>query len=928
MSDRLERQHTLPFSAYAFSALVLISVFVPDNASGLRAQEKKEPAEKPLVFETDVLPILKARCLGCHSGKQPKAGLDLSRRTAIVKGGESGPAIRIAAAETSLLWEMISSGKMPLKGKPLSKKEKGVIREWINAGAKANSADAGSDSLHDNDEFTNEDRDHWSFKTPVRAPIPKVTRVDRVRNAIDAFVLKRLEAEVLTLSPETGRLVLLRRAYFGLIGLPPTPEEVDEFLSDGRPDAYERLIDRLLASPHYGERWGRHWLDVAGYADTAGVLGSEQPRVHIYRYRDYVVRALNNDKPYDRFLQEQIAGDELHDYWAEFETNDQLSDDVIEGLIATGFLRCAPDASRPDFNTIKNVEALYYYPTIDRTLQIVTSATLGITLQCAKCHSHKFDPIPQREYYRVQSILMTAYRPDNWVPFADRLLHESTKSQQAAAKKHNDQLDAESAALKKDFQNVTEKFADQLFVRRLSEIPADVRGLVDKAFKAKEENLSTEQKQLVKKFEKRLRPIGDEQTKALTETFEDYKKSKQKLDSEVRSRESRKRHFPSIFALYDLPGEAKSPLLIRGDALTPGPLVKPGVLTALQVEKPFAWRQRTPEEGRTSGRRLAFARWMTQPSHPLTPRVMVNRIWMHHFGKGLVMTPEDFGKAGSMPSHPKLLDWLAREFVESGWSIKHMHRLIMTSSTFRQSSRIGSGLHRDGDAPAEPKTPRAARREPRPPDDRSMRAVEVDPANRLLWRQRLQRLEAEPIRDSIMYVAGSLDDQMYGRPTSMARNNATGEVTTADGQNGRRRSIYLQVTRRNPLTMLELFDQPVMETNCTQRSRSTVSLQALAMMNNEFLINAAEACVEGVMAQSADDPIGRAVMLIFSRPVTEAERQQLAEFVEQQTVRYLATNEATESGSPVDMRNSNARRRAVADLCQMLLSANEFVYVD
>ena len=348
--------------------------------------------------------------------------------------------------------------------------------------------------------------------------------------------------------------------------------------------------------------------------------------------------------------------------------------------------------------------------------------------------------------------------------------------------------------------------------------------------------------------------------------------------------------------MYDLPGEAKTPLLIRGDALTPGPLVEPGVLSALKVDEPFTLKPSDPKQAPTSGRRLAFARWMTQPSDPLSSRVMVNRLWMHHFGEGLVSTPEDFGKIGAAPSHPELLDWLAREFVESGWSIKHLHRLIMTSTTYRQTSQI----------------------------DVQSKAAKVDPGNRLLWRQRLRRQEAEAIRDSILAVAGTLNVQMFGRAIPMAR-RPTGEVTTADGQDGTRRSIYLQVTRRNPLTILELFDQPVMETNCTRRINSTVSLQALALMNNDFLVEAASAFADRVRRESPEDPLGRAVELTFPRPLNEGEFKQLTNFLEAQTKRYQHVEE-NEPAKKTDTQT--LRHRALADLCQMLLCTSEFVYVD
>ena len=468
------------------------------------------PAVKPkLVFEDHVLPILKARCIKCHAGAEPSAGLKLTTRGDLLRGGSSGPAIRIAAAESSLIWEKLTSNEMPKGGPPLSAEDKGVIRAWINDGALSSVPDTGdSDPL--NETLDNGSHDHWSFRPPVRPAVP-INTVDAVEaNPIDAFIVQALQQKGLNLSPAASRAVLLRRASYDLIGLPPTPDEVRDFVSDPDEFAYERLIDRLLASPHYGERWGRHWLDLAGYADSAGILSEDRPLPTAFRYRDYVIRALNADKPYNQFLQEQIAGDELADYWSAYEKYEVLPEDVVEAITATGFLRCAADSSRPDFNTIKNADAQYYYPTINDTLQIVSSSTMGLTVQCARCHSHKFDPIPQSEYYQLQAIFMGALRPREWIPQMDRRLLIASAAQKRTADDHNGKLDAEIARLKKELTDLRAEFKQKLFDKRLGELPESLRADVKTAFGKPADQRTEVDKYFVEKLQPTLQP--DEKT--------------------------------------------------------------------------------------------------------------------------------------------------------------------------------------------------------------------------------------------------------------------------------------------------------------------------------------------------------------------------------------------------------------------------------
>ncbi|MBC8289983.1 MAG: DUF1553 domain-containing protein [Planctomycetes bacterium] len=852
-----------------------------------------EDPKTALTFEKDILPIVKAKCIRCHAGVEPKAGLNLTSPSSLLTGGKSGAALRIRAAEFSLLYEMVSSGKMPPVGQKLTAAEKGIIRKWINEGANGVS---NAQTVDRSEDLT--DTDLWSFQPAVRPTVPLVQNTDRVRTPIDSFVMKRLEENGLTLAADARRLTLLRRVYFDLIGLPPTPEEIQRFLADTRPGAYERLVDRLLADPRYGERWARHWLDVAGFAESAGILNEDRALPLAWRYRDYVIDAFNKDKPYDRFLQEQIAGDELIDYWAAFETQDRLPDNVVEGIIATGFLRTAADPSRPDFKTIKNAAAQYFYPTLFDTLQIVCSSTMGLTVQCARCHSHKFDPIPQVDYYRMQAVFTTAYRPDKWIPQMNRRLHIASRKEKESAAKHNAEVDANIKNLNAEQAALKLSFVNRIFEERLKAISEEIRADVQAALKTKPDARNEIQKYLAAKFEKKLKPQGKELDAALA-SYEEFKKQSASLTAKIAAEGRRKRVFDEVRALYDQPGEAVTPVLLRGDPLTPGPPVQPGVLSTLTTAKPFEWTAAVAD-AKTSGRRLAFARWLTQPDHPLTARVMVNRIWMHRFGTGIVATPDDFGVSGASPTHPQLLDWLAKEFVSSGWSVKHIHRLILTSSVWRQQSRISAGQR--------------------------VAAEKTDPDNELLWRQTMRRLEAEPLRDTVLSVAGTLSDSMHGSGQAVARQKDGEVIAMPDSQGPNRRSIYVKIRRLNPETMLEVFDQPTIAVNCTKRSTSTVSTQALTLLNSDAMTKAASAFADRVLADQPDDPVGQAVLIAFTRPTSADEQTLLAEFVTGQTDRYLADQTETERKKP--QIKADCHRRAVADLCHMLMSANEFVYVD
>lgn len=877
----------MSFNSFLTWLLLVLTCLTHLPSSTAADAPKTDP--KKVQFEDDVLPILKAKCVRCHAGAEPEQGLRLTTAREILKGGKSGPAIRIAAAESSLLWEKIASNEMPKGGPALSAMEKGAIRSWINEGASTAEGTI-ADTTDSNAETEDRPSEHWSFRPPVRYSIPAVNDLMRVRNPVDSFIVASLESKGLRLSAEASREVLLRRASFDLIGLPPTPQELREFIEDADEMAYERLIDRLLDSPHYGERWGRHWLDLAGYADSAGVLSEDRPLPTAYRYRDYVIRAFNSDKPYDRFLQEQIAGDELTDYWSAYENLDRLPDDIVEAITATGYLRCAPDSSRPDFSTIKNADAQYFYPTINDTLQIVSSSTMALTLQCARCHSHKFDPIPQTEYYRLQAVFMSAFRPRQWIPQMERRLFVATASQKKSADEQNGKLASEIETHRKQLSDLRAQYKQTLFDERLAALPEPIRADVKQAIAKAADQRNEVDKYLAEKFMAHLQPDDKSLEKLLPETYPLYREAVNERNSAIAALERRKIHFEEIRALYDQPGPVTTPLLRRGDALTPGPPVEPGVVSSLAAPVSYQWSP-PAADAKTSGRRLAFARWLTQRDHPLTARVLVNRVWLQHFGEGIVSTPEDFGTLGSAPSHPQLLDWLARDFVDQGWSIKRLHRLMMTSSVYRQRSTFDDVQHAN--------------------------AKQTDPDNRLLWRQRIRRVDAEPLRDAMLSVAGQLDQRLYGVPVSVAR-KADGEVTVAGGHNDRRRSVYIQILRGNPLTILQSYDQPVMETNCTRRSRSTVSTQALTLLNSDAIVTYAKSFADRAQFESPETPVDFAVLTALSHQTVGDELKLLNDFVAEQQSRYASNGDSPDQ----------SRRNALTDLCHMLLASNEFVYID
>jgi len=860
---------------------------------------------KATLTQEDVLPILFTRCVVCHGGRQQKGGLDLRTRKSMLKGGKTGPAIVPGKPDESLLVKKIHDRDMPPPRllvdfgiRPVEAGEFEVIRGWIAAGAPQIDVIPDVATSQGDPLVSNKDRDFWSFRKPLKPAVPRLDDkilAARVANPIDAFLLSALAAKSLEYSPPADRLTLVRRVAFDLTGLPPTWKQVETYLGDKQPGAYSRMVDRYLASSHYGERWGRYWLDLAGYADSEGKRSADPIRPHSWRYRDYVIRAFNADKPYDRFLLEQIAGDELADYASAKTITVQLRDN----LVATGFLRQAPDGTGSD---IVNTVVERFEVVIDE-IDVLGSAVLGLTLKCAQCHSHKYDPIPQRDYYRMVAVFGGAYDVYDWlkpsfVPgqtkskAVGRVLPYLTSAEQQQHKAARAAVEKQIAAVKTalvDRQAVLQK---QHAEKRLAGLPEAIRGDLRKMLATPKGKRDTVQKYLAGKFEKRLTITRA----ALKKQNADFKKLATTTNDRVKSLQAELPAEPRIRALWDRGEPSPTWLFRRGQYNKPGHRIGPGVPSVLTDGKtPFAAKPPWPG-ARSTGRRLALARWLVDPDHPLTARVMVNRIWFHHFGRGLVETLSNFGKAGTRPSHPLLLDWLARTLIEEKWSIKQMHRVMMNSNAYRQLSAI---------RPA---------------------AEEVDPENRLLWRMPLKRMEAEVIRDSILAVAGRLHNSPFGPPDPVDV-RPDGLVTSRESSDGWRRSIYIRHRRKHLPTILETFDMPQMIPNCVERPDSTVASQALHLFNDAMIRSLADSFAERVAREAGKQPykqIERSYQLALGRMPSDAEREIGLAALEELTRLWRekpgTTDETNKKISP--------SQRALSTYCHTLLNSAGYLFID
>ncbi len=783
------------------------------------------------LFDGRVRPVLAQNCLSCHN-TAPQADLLLDTREHLLKGGHSGPAIVPGDPDNSLLIQAVLQKHERLKmppGKKLSDEELADLVAWVRDGAVW--AGGALTTANDDYQITPDQKAFWSFLPLKKTAVPKIKNPARVRTPVDNFILAKLEARGLKPAPAASKRALIRRATYDLTGLPPTPEEVDAFLADRSPQAFAKVVDRLLASPHYGERWGRHWLDVVRYADTAGD-SADYPVPQAYLYRNYVIYSFNRDKPYDEFIREQIAGDLL-----------PAKSDAKkwEHTVATGYLAIAKRFSVKPEN--------YKYLTLDDTIDNLGKSFLGLSVACARCHDHKYDPIPSKDYYALYGILDSTRFPfagsENINEQRDFVYRLPPEKVEAALKPYNDQL----KPLEEQLKQLEEE-----------------RKALDKAGTGAGAGDTPH-------------PVAAHPTRTLQDVDKDIreiKKQRQKIRAEM----------PDLETAYAVAEETPhdAPVLLRGDPSKKGDVVPRHFLQILGG-------QALPADCRTSGR-LQLAQWIADPKNPLTARVMVNRIWKYHFGQGIVPTASDFGKRGKAPTHPELLDYLATRFIESGWSVKSMQRLIMLSQTYQMSSNG-------------------------PPAD-----AQADPGNDLYWKFNRQRLDAESIRDAMLKVSGDLDPTVgteHPFPPFVAW-NWTQHKPFAAVYETNRRSVYLMVQRSQRHPYLSIFDGADPNVSTPGRDSSVTPLQALFAMNSEFIHDSSE----HFAARLLDDAPGNARRLdlafksAFARsPAAEEEKKALA---------YL--DESRQKLAAADVSPDLLTQESWASFLRAVLASNEFIYID
>ena len=864
-------------------------------------------AAEPPSFDRDIRPILRASCTHCHGEEAEIAGgVDLRLHRFMLQTGDSGqPVIVPGKPDASRLIQVIESGEMPQEGRPVPSEQIALLRRWVATGAPGGGPEP--ETLPPGPSFAATEKQHWAFQ-PINQPAVPPSDNSRIRNEVDAFVEQKLAEHDLDFAPDADRRTLIRRLTFDLTGLPPTPEEIAAFLADRSPTAYEDLVDRLLASPAYGERWARHWLDVAGYADSAGHAEADSLRPHAWHYRDYVIHSFNADKPWDQFLIEQLAGDELAGV-VHGETTEVMLDPVRrEQLTATGFLRMAPDGTGDkvaDVNLARN-EA------VAEQLKVVSSALLGLTVGCAQCHDHRFDPVSQADYYRFRAIFEPAFDWQKWRSPAARNCSLATPEDKAKAAA----IEQEAKAIEAEAKVLEKTFLDEIFEKEILKLPEGIREAYREARGTPKNKQSPEQQALIKKYPSALALYSLD--------LYDKKADKQVKDLRAKATELRKTKPAEDFVMATTEVRGRVPVMqvfYRGDHEQPRQEVPPGELTVLTAPaiEPF-----TPAEpaGGSSGRRLAYARWLTSGEHPLVARVLVNRFWMHHFGRGIVATPGDFGLAGQRPSHPELLDWLANRFMASGWRLKPLHRLLVSSTAYRQESR-----HPE--------------------------ATAVDPEGRLFARWLIRRLDAEQVRDATLQAAGRLVVKIGGPPVSIGKDpygriiagreelNANGDVVKVlpVGEEACRRSIYLTARRTTPVTALQTFDIPTMLPNCEKRTSSTVAPQSLFMLNDTFVHEQATAIADEVRKRAPDDlrlQIAHAWMLLTTHEPETVDLGRALAYLAEQTESLRAFH-APAAGTPPTKAGNNAKpseqpanpqAEAFASLCQVLLSSTRFLYID
>lgn len=867
----------VPYAAVSFGwTLLIVSALVE-----LRAAET-------VSFSKQIRPIFENSCWKCHGAAMQLGRLDLRTRESALKGGERGPAIVPGNSSDSRMLRLIAGLEkpaMPMDGTKLTPEQISAIKDWIDQGAPWDAIettgrpDAIAATIEDVP-IPPEARKYWAFQKPVRHPLPESPNSGGRPHPIDAFLRDSMLTHGLEPAPEADPRTLVRRAYLDLLGLLPTPKETAAFVDDRSPDRWEHLIDRLLASPHYGERWGRHWLDVARYADSNG-FEHDFDRPNAWRYRDYVIRAFNEDKPFDVFLKEQLAGDEI----------DHVTQD---SLIATGFLRCY---AKVGFREKDNPQFRFDY--LDDMIATIGRGVLGLTVQCARCHNHKFDPIPQKDYYRLEAALYGYVEVDH--PLA-------TPAQAAAFEKKLTGIEARVKLLREEIHRIEQPYRDILLPEKYKEFPENVQIAIrtpeaqrtpgqvllaaqvirttDVSGKEIDRIMKPEELARKRSLAQEIRRIEGEKPApipvAMGITDGDYRFEPDGPGDEPEPGKGVKREAIEGSFLHRGPGRYQPPpayFLYHGDYQSRGPAMEPGFLSVISYGN--APTEIPPANGHTSGRRRALAEWLTSPQNPLTARVFVNRVWHHHFGRGIVPTLDNFGKMGEPPTHPELLDWLALDFMDHGWSIKYLHRLMMTSAAYKMASQYENS----GD-------------------------LARDPDNIFLWRFRIQRMDAEIVRDTILQASGALNSEMFGpavfpklQPEVLLAMNKGIWEREEDGPKVWRRSVYVYRKRGLPFPMFEVFDLPDQNLTCSRRNVSTVPTQALTLLNDDFVLRQAQLFADRVRESApagAEAQILAAYEIALSRPPTDVEKQLALDFL---------------------------KKQKLVDFTHVLLNLNEFLYL-
>jgi hypothetical protein len=863
-------------------------------------------------FSREVRPLLEKHCFKCHGPEKQKGGLRFDTKEGAFKAGESGDkAIVPGHAKKSRLIKLVSSKddaeRMPSKGAPLSAAQVNLLKRWIDNGAEWSEAVASTSVVARSEMIvTDEDRKHWSYLPLKSPPLPAVKRAASVPTPVDRFIIARLAEKKLVPSPPADARKLVRRIYFDLSGLPPTPEQIETFVQAHARDsksAVAFLVDQLLASPHYGERWARHWLDVVRYADSDGQEGDADRRT-AHHFRDFVIRSLNDDLAFDTFVRWQLAGDELEP-------------DNPQAIAATGFIVAGTHAVLAD-NLMEEERTRERFNDLDDMITTTGVAMLGLTLGCARCHDHKYDPVPRRDYYRILSAFNGGDRAE--VPLVPL---EKVRRYREAEGKWRGEFDTAKKHLDdwlKEAKKPHETAARHTKIDALK-ISDDEKALLKNSPDAKEaKDLAERFSKELKVEDKDFRPLLSDEERGEWDTREKALKA-----VEARKPEA----LPTALAFADFSAKARETfLLARGDFRAKSEPVELGFLTALTRGKTPAdyWAAARSENRRSDStqQRRALAEWMTDLDHgagALVARVIVNRVWQHHFGQGLVRTVNDFGARCDPPTHPELLEWLTSEFVRGGWKLKPLHRLIMTSATYGQRSDGAAESWGYGKASAN--TP-ALRHSNTP--------AAIDPDNRLLWRRRPQRIESEILRDSMLAVSGTLNPEMFGPavkvpipPEAIQARNMTDPYPKdlKDTPATRRRSVYMFHKRVVQQPLMQAFDGPDAQASCGRRENTTVAPQALALLNDKFVRARSIDFAERVGKEAGAKPeaqVRLAWRLALGREPSAGELESGTAFINAR----LQQRSTRDSGKPeTDLQNL-----ALADFCQAIFALNEFIYVD